>query len=92
MFKKLNPLLQNELRLAIMSYLVTKTHGRFSELKSVTNATAGNLSIQIKKLETARYITVEKRFENNYPLTVLTITQEGIDAFKQYLDALKSYF
>lgn len=92
MFKKLNPLLHNELRLAVISYLVTKTNGSFSELKSVTQASAGNLSVQIKKLETAHYLTVEKRFENNYPLTILTITEEGIDAFKNYLDALKSYF
>ena len=92
MFKKLNPLLHNELRLAVISYLVTKTNGSFSELKSITQASAGNLSVQIKKLEAAHYLTVEKRFENNYPLTVVTITEVGIDAFKSYLDALKSYF
>ena len=64
----------------------------FSELKAVTQATAGNLSVQIKKLEAADYFTVEKSFKNNYPHTLLTITAVGEDAFKAYLKALKSYF
>lgn len=92
MFKKLNPLLHNELRLSVMSYLVTKKQASFSELKAVTQATAGNLSVQIKKLEAAEYFTVEKSFKNNYPHTLLTITTVGEDAFKAYLKALKSYF
>lgn len=92
MFKKLNPLLHNELRLAIISYLVTKKQAGFSELKSVTKASAGNLSVQIKKLEAEGYITVKKSFKNNYPHTKLSIEAEGIKAFKAYLAALKSYF
>jgi len=92
LFKKLNPLLHNELRLSLVSYLVTKTTARFSELKEVTHASAGNLSVQIKKLEEERYFTVHKSFENNYPRTDITITQEGIEAFKEYQSALKSYF
>lgn len=92
LFKKLNPLLHNELRLSLVSYLVTKTTARFSELKEVTHASAGNLSVQIKKLEEERYFTVQKSFENNYPRTDITITQEGIEAFKEYQSALKSYF
>lgn len=92
MFKKLNPLLHNELRLAIISYLATKKEAGFSELKSVTKASAGNLSVQIKKLEAAAYITVEKSFKNNYPYTKLSIEVEGIKAFKAYLAALRTYF
>ena len=92
MFKPLDPLLHNELRLAIVSYLVTKKQASFSELKTVTNASAGNLSVQIKKLEAAQFFTVEKSFKNNYPHTQLRITPVGIKAFKAYLTALKSYF
>ena len=92
MFKKLNPLLHNELRLSIISYLVTKKQASFAELKSTTQASAGNLSVQIKKLEAAKYFTVQKSFKNNYPHTQLRITPEGIKAFKDYLEALKSYF
>ena len=92
MFKKLNPLLHNELRLSITSYLVTKKQASFSELKQVTKASAGNLSVQIKKLEAAGYFSVEKSFKNNYPQTQLEITPAGEKAFKDYLKALKSYF
>ena len=64
----------------------------FSELKQVTKASAGNLSVQIKKLETEGYFSVEKSFKNNYPHTQLEITPAGEKAFKDYLKALKSYF
>ena len=91
MFKKLDPLLHNELRLAVIAYLMAKPKVSFKELKEVTNATAGNLSIQLKKLEQANYISIHKSFKDNYPLTQLNTTQEGQQAFKIYFDALKSY-
>lgn len=91
MFKKLDPLLHNELRLAVIAYLMAKPKVSFKELKEVTNATAGNLSIQLKKLEKVNYININKSFKDNYPLTQLNITKEGQQAFKIYFDALKSY-
>lgn len=91
MFKKLDPLLHNELRLAVIAYLIAKPKVSFKELKEVTNATAGNLSIQLKKLEKVNYINIHKSFKDNYPLTQLNITKEGQQAFKIYFDALKSY-
>lgn len=91
MFKKLDPLLHNELRLAVIAYLMAKPKVSFKELREVANATAGNLSIQLKKLEQANYINIHKSFKDNYPLTQLNITQEGQQAFKIYFDALKSY-
>ena len=91
MFKKLDPLIHNELRLAVIAYLIAKQKVSFKELKRVTNATSGNLSIQLKKLEQAKYISIHKSFKDNYPLTQLNITKEGQQAFKIYFDALKSY-
>lgn len=91
MFEKLNPLLHSQLRLAIMSLLVTETKAEFSKIKEVTDATAGNISVQIKKLEDAKYISVKKTFKNNYPNTELTITTTGLKAFEEYVDALKQY-
>ncbi len=91
MFKKLDPLLHNELRLAIIAYLMAKQKASFKELKEVTNASSGNLSIQLKKLEQASYINSQKSFKNNYPYTQLNINIQGEKAFKSYLDALKSY-
>ena len=91
MFKKLDPLLHNELRLAIIAYLMAKQKVSFKELKGVTNSSAGNLSIQLKKLEQANYLDIHKSFKDNYPLTQLNITKDGQQAFKVYFNALKSY-
>jgi len=82
MFKKLNPLLHNELRLSIISYLVTKKQASFSELKQVTKASAGNLSVQIKKLEAEGYFSVEKSFKNNYPTHNWRLPLRGKKRFK----------
>lgn len=91
MFKKLDPLLHSELRLAVMSLLVELDEADFVYLKSVTEATAGNLSVQIDKLSDAGYISVEKTFEGKKPRTVCRITDIGLRAFEDYVDALKTY-
>jgi DNA-binding transcriptional ArsR family regulator len=92
MFKPLNPLLNTELRLAIMSLLIANNKAEFNFLKEKTGATAGNLSIQLQKLKDAKYLEIEKTFKGNYPLTTVTITEEGTAAFKEYVAALKTYF
>jgi len=91
MFKDLNPLLHSQLRLAIISYLVTKGTSDFTELKEVTKSTSGNLSVQLKKLETAKYIVTKKSFVNNYPNTSVAITEFGVHAFEEYVVAIKKY-
>lgn len=91
MFKDLNPLLHSQLRLAIISYLVTKGTSDFVELKEITNATAGNISVQLKKLEEAKYIVIKKGFKDNYPHTTVAITEFGIKAFEEYVSAIKKY-
>lgn len=91
MFKPLDPLLHSELRLGIISLLVSVKEAEFSFLKEKTGATSGNLSIQIQKLQEAEYIVVEKSFKNNYPLTTCRVTKKGIEAFEQYVEAIKSY-
>lgn len=91
MFKKLDPLLHSELRLAVMSVLVNLEEADFVYLREATGATAGNLSVQIDKLTTAGYITVEKGFRGKKPQTICRITATGVKAFEEYVDALKSY-
>jgi len=91
MFKKLDPLLHSELRLAVMSVLVNLEEADFVYLRETTGATAGNLSVQIDKLTTAGYITVEKGFKGKKPQTICRITAEGLKAFESYVDALKTY-
>ena len=60
MLKELNPLLHSQLRLAVMSILLSVDEADFVYLKEQTNATAGNLSVQLDKLSEAGYIEVEK--------------------------------
>lgn len=91
MFKDLNPLLHSQLRLAIISYLVSNGQSDFNELKEVTKATSGNISVQLKKLENENYITITKGFLNNYQRTSVEITKVGIDAFEEYVKAIKGY-
>jgi DNA-binding MarR family transcriptional regulator len=91
MFSELNPLLHSQLRLAVMSLLISVKEAEFSYLKEKTQATAGNLSVQISKLSEAGYIEVKKSFRDNYPLTTCKITAEGIKAFEVYVEALKKY-
>lgn len=91
MFKELNPLLHSELRLAIMSILLSVESADFVYLKEQTHATAGNLSVQIDKLQKVGYIKIEKGFKGKIPRTTCAITPEGISAFEEYVEAIKSY-
>ena len=91
MLKKLNPLLHSELRLAIMSHLIRNSESEFLEIKELTQAASGNISIQLKKLLEAGYIQIEKGYKNNYPHTQVRITSLGIEEFEKYIDALSQY-
>lgn len=91
MFKELDPLFLSELRLAIMSILISVEEADFVYLKEKTNATSGNLSVQIDKLQQAGYIRVRKTFKGKRPQTICKITPKGIQAFEEYVEALKSY-
>jgi DNA-binding transcriptional ArsR family regulator len=91
MFKELDPILHSQLRLAVISLLISVREAEFTFLKEKTNSTAGNLSVQINKLKDAGYIEVVKQFKDNYPQTVCKISAKGIEAFEVYVNALKSY-
>ncbi len=90
-FKLLDPLLHSQLRLAVVSLLISVEEAEFIYIKDKTGATAGNLSVQINKLKEAGYIEVNKQFKDNYPQTTCKITRKGVDAFENYVNALKSY-
>ncbi len=91
MLKDLDPLLHSQLRLGVMSLLLSTESAEFTYLKEKTNATAGNLSIQLDKLSEAGYITIEKTFRGKMPLTRCRITRKGMKAFEDYVQALKGY-
>jgi DNA-binding transcriptional ArsR family regulator len=90
-FKDLDPILHSQLRLAVMSLLISVKEAEFIFIKEKTNSTAGNLSVQIQKLKDAGYIEVVKQFKDNYPQTICRITTVGITAFENYVESLKSY-
>ena len=90
-FKELDPVLHSQLRLSVISLLISTEFAEFTYIREQTGATAGNLSIQITKLKEAGYIEVEKKFRNNYPLTLCRITPLGRQKFTEYVDALKDY-
>jgi predicted transcriptional regulator len=91
MFKDLDPILHSQLRLAVMSLLISVKEAEFTFIKEKTNSTAGNLSAQIQKLKEAGYIEVNKQFKDNYPLTTCKTTAAGVRAFEDYVKALKQY-
>jgi DNA-binding transcriptional ArsR family regulator len=91
MFKELDPILHSQLRLAVVSLLISLKEAEFTFLKEKTGATAGNLSVQLGKLKDAGYIEITKQFKDNYPLTLCKISKKGVEAFETYVNALQSY-
>ena len=87
---KLNPILHQELRLSIVSYLANVDWADFNKLLEISKATKGNLSAQISKLEGNGIIKVEKTFKGKYPHTKCRITAQGLKAYKDYLKNLKA--
>ena len=92
MFKNLDPILHSQVRLAIMNILVNVESAEFSYLLENIETTKGNLSFQITKLKEAKYIRVKKTFRKNYPLTILKITEKGLDAYSEYIEGISEYF
>ena len=91
MFNDLDPILHSQLRLSIVSILMTVDEANFTFIQETTKAAAGNISIQIKKLQEAEYVKVKKTFKNNYLNTTISITSKGIKAFEDYVSNLKKY-
>lgn len=91
MLKELNPLIHSQLRLAIMTLMISVEEADFSYLKEQTNATAGNISVQLDKLSNAGYIKITKEFVGKKTRTTCRLTEEGKRAMEEYVENLKSY-
>lgn len=89
--RELNPLLHSQLRLGIMSILMNVEEADFVYLKEKTESTAGNLSVQLDKLSAAGYISIKKGFVGKKTRTTARITDNGRNAFVEYVEALKQY-
>ncbi|WP_339608597.1 transcriptional regulator [uncultured Roseivirga sp.] len=90
-FNQLDPLLHSQLRLAVMSLLISVETADFVYIKEQTESTAGNLSVQLDKLSTAGYIEITKQFEGKKPKTTCKVTQKGVDAFDNYVKEIQQY-
>ena len=89
--KLLDPLLHSQLRLAIISLLLSVEEADFVYLKEKTESTAGNLSVQLEKLDSAGYIEVKKEFMGKKTRTSCKITDRGREALEEYINVLKEY-
>ena len=85
---RLDDVIHGRMRLGIMAYLANAEVADFNELKAALEATQGNLSIHLRKLEEAGYIEIEKSFLGRKPLTRARLTASGRNAFAAYLDAI----
>ncbi len=91
MLKELNPIIHSQLRLAIMTLLLSVEEADFTYLKEQTNATAGNISVQLDKLSSAGYIEIRKEFVGKKTRTSCKLTEVGRRALDEYVETLKTY-
>lgn len=87
---KLDDVIHGKLRLALMAYLSSVESATFAELRSKTEATDGNLSVHLRKLEEAGYVGIDKSFVDRKPQTRARLTDSGRDAWLAYLGQLKT--
>jgi DNA-binding MarR family transcriptional regulator len=85
---QIDDVIHGRLRLGVMAYLASAETADFNELKNELQATQGNLSVHLRKLEDAGYVKIEKGFRGRKPLTRIRITAKGRSAFSAYLDAI----
>ncbi len=89
--KPFDPLLNVGLRFGVMSLLIKLKSASFVYLKKELNATQGNLSVQLEKLQQGGYINIHKGFKGKYPETNCSVTQKGVKAFEAHVKNLKKY-
>lgn len=86
----LDDVIHGKLRLAVMAYLSATSEATFGEIKQRTNASDGNLSVHLRKLEEAGYVDIEKTFVARKPQTRASLTKSGREAWLAYLDQLRT--
>ncbi|MCQ8184844.1 winged helix-turn-helix domain-containing protein [Parvularcula maris] len=89
---KVDDVIHGRLRLGVMAYLSSVRSALFTELAEALEATNGNLSVALRKLEEAGYVAIDKRFENRKPRTSASLTEEGRRAWAAYLENLQGLF
>ena len=85
----IDEVIHGRIRLGVMAYLSTVGTAEFNELKAKLQATDGNLSVHLRKLEDAGYVAVDKSFVGRKPRTAISLSDQGRAAFVRYLDAMQ---
>lgn len=85
---RIDDVIHGRMRLGIMAILAGVETADFATLKARLQATDGNLSVHLRKLEEAGFVTVDKRFVGRKPLTEASMTEAGRSAFVAYLEAM----
>jgi DNA-binding MarR family transcriptional regulator len=88
-FSQINKVIHEKGRMAIMSTLAANPEMSFKELKESLGMTDGNVSVHIRTLQQAGYVIVSKTFVNNRPHTSYRMTDQGLQAFNEYIDLLE---
>lgn len=89
-YQQIDDVIHSRIRTAVMAVLVSVEEAEFNFLKEKVNATDGNLSVHLKKLEEAGYISVKKNFVDRKPVTRYKITSKGFKAFEKYITNLEN--
>lgn len=85
---KLDEVVHGRARLGTLAYLSTAGSVEFTELKRRLGTTDGNLAAHLRKLEEARYVTIEKTGAGRGSVTRVSLTKAGRQAFLGYLDTM----
>lgn len=88
-YQQIDDLIHSRIRLAIMSVLISLDDAEFNFIKKQVNATDGNLSVHLRKLEEAGYINVKKEFEGRKPISRYNLTEKGRTSFETYINKLE---
>ncbi len=88
-FLQLDRVIHEKGRMAIMSLLAASPETAFTELRDALQMTDGNLTTHIRTLQEAGYVSVSKSYQNNRPLTTVSLTAAGEKAFKGYIGLLE---
>ena len=85
---RIDEVIHGRVRLGVMACLVADGTAEFTGLKTRLGVTEGTLSVHLRKLDQAGYVSLEKTFRGKRPLTRIHLTDNGREAFARYLDAI----
>lgn len=88
----IDKLIHERARLLIVTYLASSEQPEvsFNELQEKLDFSSGNLSVQLKKLQAASYVAIQKTFRDNKPYTSVMITDVGQTALNEYVKEMES--